>query len=139
MSRKTVLVTGASRGIGKAIALAFAGRGCNVVINCLHNETLLRAAAEEIGQAGADCLYFVGDVGDYPTASRLFQQITDRFGRLDILVNNAGISWIGLFSEMKPEEWDRLIRTNLTSVYNCTTLALPGMTSAIIKAMVFFI
>lgn len=127
MNRKTVLVTGSSRGIGKAIAIKFAKKGYNVVINCIKNADRLEQTKKEIEEYGAPCLAFVGDVGNYETAKELFAQIKKQFGTLDVLVNNAGISYIGLFSEMRPEDWNRIVETNLTSVFNCSTLAIPGM------------
>lgn len=127
MKRKTVLVTGSSRGIGKAIALKFAGEGYNVVINCATRKDLLLETKAEIERYGVSCLAFVGDMGQYEIVEQLFQQIKQTFGSLDVLVNNAGIASIGLFTDMKPEDWNRIITTNLTSVFNCCSLAVPDM------------
>ncbi|WP_343208624.1 elongation factor P 5-aminopentanone reductase [Anaerolentibacter hominis] len=127
MNRKTVLVTGASRGIGKAIAVKYAKRGYNVVINCIKNADLLEQTKREIESYQVPCLTYLGDMGDYVTAANLFEEIKKQFGGVDVLVNNAGISYIGLFSDMKPDDWDRIVRTNLTSVFNCTNLAIPYM------------
>lgn len=129
MNRKTVLITGSSRGIGKAIAIKFAKKGYNVVINCIKNEDLLEQTRKEIESYKVPCLAFLGDVGNYETAKELFVLIKKMFGTLDVLVNNAGISYVGLFSEMKIEDWNRIIETNLTSVFNCCTLAIPDMVS----------
>lgn len=127
MPRKTVLVTGSSRGIGKAIAIKYAKKGYNVVINCVHREELLLLAKSEIEDYQVSCLSYVGDIGEFDRCQELFGQIKKQFGGLDVLVNNAGISYIGLLQDMKPEEWDRVIRTNLTSVFNCCKLAVPMM------------
>lgn len=127
MPRKTVLVTGSSRGIGKAIAVKYAKKGYNVVINCVHRKELLLLAKSEIEDFQVNCLSYLGDIGEFDRCQELFDQIKRQFGGLDVLVNNAGISYIGLMQDMKPEEWDRIIRTNLTSVFNCCKLAIPMM------------
>lgn len=127
MSRKTVLVTGASRGIGKAIAIKFAKKNYNVVINCVHSENRLMQTKKEIESYRVPCLAFMGDMGDMNQCEQLFAQIKKQFHTLDVLVNNAGISYIGLLQDMKPEDWDRIIRTNLTSVFNLCKLAIPDM------------
>lgn len=127
MNRKTILVTGASRGIGEAIAVKFAKKGYNVVINCVKNKELLEKVKNEIEGYSCSCLSFVGDIGDYETAQNLFEQIKKTYGHLDILVNNAGVSYIGLFADMKKGDWDRLLQTNLTSCFNCCNLAIPSM------------
>lgn len=127
MIRKTVIVTGASRGIGKAIALNYARHGYNVVINCVKNEELLLKTKEEIEGFHVSCFAYVGDIGNYECASRMFAQIKDLFPSIDILVNNAGISYIGLLSDMSPDEWNRIISTNLNSVFNCCSLVIPDM------------
>lgn len=127
MSRKTVLVTGASRGIGKAIAVKFAKKGYNVVINCLRRESQLAQTKAEIEAYNVSCLSFLGDVGEQEQCEALFKQIKKQFGGLDVLVNNAGISYIGLLQDMKPADWDLIVRTNLTSVFHCCKLAIPMM------------
>ena len=76
---------------------------------------------------GMGCLAWLGDAGDYGSCEELFSRIRKQFGSLDVLVNNAGVSYIGLFQDMKPEDWDRIVRTNLTSVFNCCRLAIPMM------------
>lgn len=127
MARKTVLVTGASRGIGKAVAVKFAKKGYNVVINCFHREEQLLQTQVEIEDFQVECLSWLGDVGDYDCCQELFQKIKKQFGGLDVLVNNAGISYLGLLQDMKPADWDRILRTNLSSVFNCCHLAVPLM------------
>ncbi len=127
MARKTVLVTGASRGIGKAIAIKFAKKNYNVVINCVSSESRLLQTKKEIESYQVSCLAFKGDMGDMGQCEALFEQIRKQFGTLDVLVNNAGISYIGLLQDMTSEDWDRVVRTNLTSVFNLSKLAIPGM------------
>jgi 3-oxoacyl-[acyl-carrier protein] reductase len=127
MNKKTVLVTGSSRGIGKAIAVKFAKEGYQVVINGAHQEDVLQNTKKEIESYQVPCHAFLGDLGQYEQAKELFTQVKQRFGNVDILINNAGISYIGLLSDMTPNEWDKIIRTNLTSVFNCCSLAIPHM------------
>ncbi len=127
MARKTVLITGASRGIGKAIAVKFAKKGYNVAINCLHSEERLLQTKKELESYQISCLSYMGDMGDMSHCQAFFEQVHRQFGSLDVLVNNAGVSYIGLLQDMSTEAWDRIIRTNLTSVFNCCKLAVPGM------------
>lgn len=127
MAQKTVLVTGASRGIGKAIATKFAKKGYNIAINCVHSEDRLLQAKREIESYQVPCLAYLGDMGKIEDCQELFNQIRKQFGSLDVLVNNAGVAYIGLLQDMSPEDWNRVIQTNLTSVFNCCKLAIPGM------------
>ncbi len=127
MNRKTVLITGSSRGIGKAIAVKFAKKGYNVIINCAHNEEVLLKTKYELEGYQISCHAYLGDMGSIDTARDLFGQIKKLYGSLDVLVNNAGISYVGLFTDMSPEDWSKVITTNLTSVYNCCSLAIPDM------------
>ena len=127
MSKKTVLVTGASRGIGKAIAVKYAKKGCNVAVNCIHSEERLSQTRREIESYQTECLAFLGDMGNPTDCQALFKKIRKQFGGVDVLVNNAGISYIGLLQDMTSDDWDRIVRTNLTSVFNCCRLAIPYM------------
>lgn len=124
---KTALITGSSRGIGRAIAIKFAQMGYNIIINCAHNENELLNTKSEIESCHVSCISFLGDMGDYNTVRRLFEQIEKQFGSIDVLVNNAGISYIGLLTDMTPDDWNKVITTNLTSVYNCCSFAIPYM------------
>lgn len=127
MIHKTALVTGASRGIGKAIALELAKQGFDLVITCVHNTELLQKVKQSIESHGVSCLALTCDVGDPQQVTAMFQQITETFGGVDVLVNNAGISHIGLLSDMSFEEWQHLMNTNLNSVFYCCKSALPYM------------
>ena len=129
MPRKTVLITGASRGIGKAIAFKFAKENYNVAISCISREESLLEVKREILSYGVSCLTFLGDAGDMEQCQIMFSEIKKNFHTLDVLVNNAGISYVGLLQDMSPEDWDKILRTNLTSVFNCCKLAVPGMVS----------
>ena len=127
MSKKTVLVTGASRGISKAIAVKYAKKGYNVAVNCIHSEERLAQTRREIESYQTECLAFLGDMGNPADCQALFKKIRKQFGGVDVLVNNAGISYIGLLQDMTSDDWDRIVRTNLTSVFNCCRLAIPYM------------
>ena len=127
MSHKTVLVTGASRGIGKAIALCFAEAGWSVGISCRKSKTELSEVKKEIESKGCSCFDFAGDMGCFNDAERFIQEAQKVLGPVDCLVNNAGISHIGLLSDMSSEEWNQILQTNLTSVFNCCKQVIPGM------------
>lgn len=126
--RKCVLVTGASRGIGRSTALFFAENGYHVFLNCCRSADELEKVKAEIDSAGmGSCEIVMGDVGNPDDVRGMFEQIGKTCGRLDVLVNNAGISHIGLLSEMSDGEWERIIQTNLSSVFYCCRAAIPGM------------
>ena len=129
MHNNTVLVTGSSRGIGKAIALKFAKQGYDVIINCIKRQEELLLVKEEVECFQVSCLAFVGDIGNYEIAKELFSLAKQKFGTIDVLVNNAGISYVGLFTDMLPSDWSQVITTNLTSVFNSCQLAIPDMIS----------
>lgn len=130
MNTKTVFITGASRGIGKAIALAFAHAGYHTFINCRHSISDLQKVQKEIlSISGATCDILIGDVGNADDVRKMFKKIDSLCDSLDVLVNNAGIAHIGLLSEMTDKEWERLIQTNLSSVFYCSRAAVPKMVS----------
>ena len=126
-TNKTVLVTGSSRGIGKAIAVAFGRAGARVVLNASRSKDQLEETKKEMEEMGVSCMAVLADVSDYNACKDMFLQIQDAFGPVDILVNNAGISHIGLFTDMTPEQWQHVLNVNLGSVLNCTHLAVPAM------------
>ena len=123
---KTILITGASRGIGHALALAYAKKQYNLVI-CGRNSRTLENTADEIRLLGADCLAVTCDVGKYEEVKALFDRISERFGNIDVLINNAGISHIGLLQDMSIDDWNNIINTNLSSVFSTCKLAIPDM------------
>ena len=125
-----VLITGASRGIGKAIAIRFAQEGCSLIINCSKSTDALMELKKELENTyHIRVLASVGNIGDYTYVQQLFSNIQKEFGGVDIVVNNAGISHIGLLSDMSPEEWNHIMDTNLSSVFYTSKLAIPYMLS----------
>ena len=129
MNKKSVLVTGSSRGIGRACAIAFAKAGYHVFINCRQNIALLHSLQDEILSCGGTCTLLPGDVGDPSQVKSMFCQIEKETGGIDILVNNAGIAWFGLLTDMTDEDWSSLLQTNLSSVFYCSRAAIPYMVS----------
>lgn len=125
--RKTVLITGASRGIGKAAALRFAREGWQLAITCISRTEELTRVQKTIEALGAPCLSFTGNMGNLSDTERLFSAVRQRFGALDVLVNNAGISSVGLFQDMSMEDWQSMLQSDLTSVFCCCKLAVPEM------------
>ncbi len=124
---KTVLITGSSRGIGKAIAYAFAKKGCNLVLNASVSSDELLKTQEELKSMGYYSYSYLADVSDYSQCADMFNTVATIYGGVDILINNAGISYLGLFTDMKPENWNRIIDVNFKSVLNCCHLAIPKM------------
>ena len=129
MNSKTVLITGSSRGIGRACALAFAGAGYHVFINCRKSAAQLEDLSRKILRSGGSCTMVPGDVGNPEDVHRIFDIIEKRAGGLDVLVNNAGIAWFGLLTDMTDSQWQDLISTNLSSVFYCCRAAIPYMVS----------
>lgn len=118
---KTAVITGSSRGIGKAIAEEFAKNGYHVILNASKSVDELNEAYEEFLSKGYSCEAVLADVSDYEECKKLFIKAPD------VLVNNAGISHIGLFTDMTPESWKHLIDVNLMSAFNCSHIALKTM------------
>ncbi|MGN1188092.1 MAG: elongation factor P 5-aminopentanone reductase [Lachnospiraceae bacterium] len=129
MMKKTVLITGASRGIGRAIALAFAQKKYNLVLCSSKSCAELEHTAQEVQSLGADCIRMLSDVSDYRSVQELFATAKARFGKVDILINNAGIAHIGLLQDMSYEEWEHIVNVNLSSVFATCKLAIPDMIS----------
>ncbi|AMX84071.1 beta-ketoacyl-ACP reductase [Geobacillus subterraneus] len=117
---KIALVTGASRGIGRAVALELARQGANVAVNYAGSEAKANEVVETIRSLGREAFAVQADVARAEDVERMVKTVLDQFGRLDILVNNAGITRDNLLMRMKEEEWDAVINTNLKGVFLCT-------------------
>ena len=134
--KKTVLVTGSSRGIGRAVALKFASCGYHVVINCARSTERMEEVKKEVETLGAECLAVQADVGNPEDCKRLFQEIGSRFGHVDVLVNNAGINIPRLLVDPKDPEgefeldeavWNKVQSINLNGVFLCAQAAARQM------------
>ena len=132
---KNVLITGASRGIGKAIALKFAQENFRIFINCNHSVNALAEVKDEIDRifaangSSSFCEMLIGDVGNPDDVRHMFEEIHKKCSGIDILINNAGIAHLGLLCDMTDGEWSRVLNTNLSSVFYCCRQAIPPMVS----------
>jgi 3-oxoacyl-(acyl-carrier-protein) reductase len=124
---RTALVTGGSRGIGRALAIALADEGADVAINYVSSETSARDVAEHIKKMGRRAMLAQADVSDYPDTFRMAQDVIREFGHLDILVNNAGINSDKTFTKMDHASWRKVLGTNLDGVFNCTKVFVDQM------------
>lgn len=127
MNKKTAVITGASRGIGRYTALKFASMGYNIAVCCIKNTDCLISLQKEALKYGVNCVIYTGDIGYYKNSVNFFNLVHREYGEPDVLVNNAGISYNGLLQDMKPEEWEHIMRTNLSSVFYCCKLVIPMM------------
>ncbi len=126
---KTALVTGASRGIGRAIAFELAREGAKVALNYQSNDAAAKEAADAITKAGGTCLLVKANLADPREARGMVKKVAEQFGHLDILVNNAGITRDKQIGKMTDEDWLEVIQTNLNAVFFCTSAAIPVMTA----------
>ncbi|CAC7995200.1 TPA: 3-oxoacyl-[acyl-carrier-protein] reductase [Staphylococcus aureus] len=124
---KSALVTGASRGIGRSIALQLAEEGYNVAVNYAGSKEKAEAVVEEIKAKGVDSFAIQANVADADEVKAMIKEVVRQFGSLDVLVNNAGITRDNLLMRMKEQEWDDVIDTNLKGVFNCIQKATPQM------------
>jgi 3-oxoacyl-[acyl-carrier protein] reductase len=124
---RVALVTGSSRGIGRAIALAMARKGADMAVNYRSREDDAREVCREVGSLGRRCVAVGADVSRPEGASRLVREVEEGLGRIDILVNNAGISRQRPIENITEEDWDEVLSTNLKSAFLLTQLVLPGM------------
>ncbi len=127
MLRKTSIITGSSRGIGKAIAHKLAKQGYDILINSIHNIKALESLSEELSSHGCNCIHFLGDVSEYKTCEAMYEYFFKNYNHIDLLVNNAGISYVGLLQDMSFNDWNSVIQTNLSSVFSCSKFAIPHM------------
>ncbi len=130
LTGKACLVTGGSRGIGRAMALELGRQGASVAVGYAHNQEAAEQVAAEIAASGGQSFVFGGDVQDPQAAEPIVASVVERFGKIDVLVNNAGITRDRSLAKMSHEEWDAVIQTNLTSVFNLTARVLPLMVQA---------
>ncbi len=126
MSR-VALVTGGSRGIGRAVALRLASSGHAVAVNYAANGAAAEEVVEAITTAGGVAIAVQADVGDADAVAAMFETVEEHLGKVEVLVNNAGITRDDLLLRMGPEAWDQVIETNLRSVYLCSRAAMRGM------------
>lgn len=124
---KVALVTGASRGIGRAIALELACRGAAVALNYRASQAEAESLAERVKEIGSEALLVQGDVAKKAEAREVVRKVLEHFGRLDILVNNAGITRDKSLRKMADDDWADVINVNLNGTYYCTSAALPSM------------
>ena len=124
---KVALVTGASRGIGKAIALLLAENGADVAVNFAGSTAAAEAVAAEIEKMGRKAILVQGDVSQSEVCAEMVDKVVKELGHIDILVNNAGITRDTLLLRMKEEDWDAVLNTNLKGVFNCTKAAVKYM------------
>lgn len=127
MQNKTVLITGASRGIGREIASVFARAGYRVAANYCASQQQAEALRSELQAAGGICELFRADVSCRSEVFAMAEAVRNTFGQIDVLINNAGIAQQKLFTEITPEDWDRMLRTNLDGVFHCCQAVVPEM------------
>jgi 3-oxoacyl-[acyl-carrier protein] reductase len=120
LQERVAIVTGASRGIGRAVALALAEQGAKVVVNYASSSTAADEVVKAISEMGENAIALQADVSKADQVDKLIEQTQEKFGRIDILVNNAGITRDTLLLRMKPEDWQAVIDLNLTGVFLCT-------------------
>ncbi len=126
---KTALVTGGSRGIGRAVALELAREGAAVAINFAHSESAAQEVAEEITKLGGKCMLAQANLSNAAEARGMVERVAREFTHLDILVNNAGITRDSMLPAMTDEQWTEVIQTNLNGCFFCTSAAIPFMTA----------
>ena len=124
---KTAIVTGASRGIGKAVAMEFARQGANIAFTDLRYDEIAQETEKEIAALGVKAKMYASNAADFAATSATVDEIVKEFGRIDILVNNAGISLVGLFTDATVDDWNLMINTNLTSVFTTCKNIVPHM------------
>lgn len=124
---KVALITGAARGIGKAIALQFAKEGCHIAFTDIQLNDEVKQTIDELQSLGVTVAFYEGDVSDFELAHQIIEQVHEKFGKIDILVNNAGITRDTLLLRMSEKQWDDVIEVNLKSAFNYVHAVLPIM------------
>lgn len=130
LENKVALITGASRGIGEAIAVKFAEQGANIAFTYLSSDEKAKALEEKLAGFGVKAKAYKSDAGDYEASEGLAADVIKEFGTIDICVNNAGISRDNLLLRLTPEQWDEVMQANLKSVYNLTRQVIKPMMKA---------
>ena len=127
LTGRTALVTGASRGIGRAIAVSLAEEGADVAVNYLSNRDLATDVVDQIRKMGRKAMLAQADVADYPDTHRMAREVLEEFGHIDILINNAGINSDHTFVKMDQASWQKVLSINLDGPYNCTKVLVDQM------------
>ena len=127
LSGKVALVTGGSRGIGRAISLALAEAGADILLNSSRSDKQADEVKRQIEGFGRKCVTVRADVGKFEQAQNLGKAVVNHFGKLDILINNAGVNRDRTLRRMTPEQWNEVIQTNLSSLFNCTKAVIETM------------
>ncbi|NLN87986.1 MAG: 3-oxoacyl-ACP reductase FabG [Syntrophomonadaceae bacterium] len=127
--KKTVLITGGSRGIGRASAQLFAQQGCNVAINYLHSQQAAMDLAAGLTGEGCQVITCQADVSSREQVAAMVGEVQERFGAIEILINNAGIAQQKMFTDITTEDWDAMLAVNVKGIFNCCQAVVPGMIS----------
>lgn len=125
--KKTVLITGGSRGIGRASAQLFARQGWNVAVNYLHSQQAALDLVAELTGEGCEVMACQADVSIREQVAGMVREVGDRFGSIEVLINNAGIAQQKLFTDITPEDWDAMLDVNVKGIFNCCQAVVPGM------------
>lgn len=127
--KKTVLITGGSRGIGRAIAELFAEHDYNIIINYLHAEEAAQNLLSSLKSKGCSAISVQADVASMEQVKAMIEQSLSCFGKIDVLINNAGIAQQKLFTDISEEDWDRMLNIHVKGMFNCCQCVLPAMIS----------
>jgi 3-oxoacyl-[acyl-carrier protein] reductase len=127
LENKVALITGSTRGIGKAIAIELAKKGYDIAINDLELPDEGKETIKTIDEMGRTSIFVKANVADYNDVEKMINEVLTKFKRIDVLVNNAGINIDKLVTNMSPQDWQRVIDVNLTGVFNCTKAVIPNM------------
>lgn len=127
MNKKTVVITGGGRGIGRAAAVRFAAAGANIVVNDIFRDGEPKDLRDELEALGAECIFVPGDVSNFESSEQIIKAAVDKFGSVDVLVNNAGITRDNLIIRMSEDEFDKVISVNLKGAFNMTRHAAKVM------------
>ena len=127
--KKTVLITGGSRGIGRASAQLFAQQGCNVAINYLHSQQAAMDLAAGLTGEGCQVITCQADVSSREQVAAMVGEVQERFGAIEILINIAGIAQQKMFTDITTEDWDAMLAVNVKGIFNCCQAVVPGLIS----------